>query len=148
MKSVIKYTVRPQKDRVKVVSSSLISNSTRRAISAADEEDNEDVFGPGLDDLEDDTDFNDTLDDVADTVEDIQDAVDEVDEDDVNIETDNNISGHYIVECDGCHGIFISAMIESDQQIEKISGVCPLCEKETDQYPKWVIKDVEADSEK
>lgn len=64
-------------------------------------------------------------------------------ESDPDIETDNNISGHYIVECDRCHGIFISALVESDQQVEFISGVCPLCEKESDQYIKWVVKPVE-----
>lgn len=60
-----------------------------------------------------------------------------------NIDTDNNIAGHYIVECNRCHGIFISALMESDQQVEFISGVCPLCEKESDQYIKWVVKPVE-----
>lgn len=60
-----------------------------------------------------------------------------------NIETDNNIAGHYIVECDRCHGIFISALMESDQVVETITGICPLCEKESDQYVKWVVKPVE-----
>ena len=60
-----------------------------------------------------------------------------------SIDTDNNIEGHYIAECNRCHGIFISALMESDQHVEFISGVCPLCEKESDQYIKWVIKPVE-----
>lgn len=60
-----------------------------------------------------------------------------------NIETDNNIAGHYIVECDRCHGVFISALVESDQVVDHISGICPLCEKESDQYIKWVVKPVE-----
>ncbi len=64
-------------------------------------------------------------------------------EDSPNIQTDNNIAGHYIVECDRCQGIFISALTESDQVVDYISGVCPLCEKESDQYIKWVIHDVE-----
>lgn len=64
-------------------------------------------------------------------------------EEDPNIDIDNNISGHYIAECDRCRGIFISALMESDQHVEFISGVCPLCEKESDQYIKWVIKPVE-----
>lgn len=64
-------------------------------------------------------------------------------ESDPNIENDNNIAGHYIAECDRCHGIFISALMESDQEVEFISGICPLCEKESDQYIKWVIKSVE-----
>lgn len=107
----------------------------------------EDGYAEGEDDFDegfidpDDSGLYDTLDDVADTVEDIQDTVDEIDQDDVNIEMNNNITGHYIAECDSCHGIFISATIESDQKVEKVSGVCPLCEKETDQYLKWVIRD-------
>ena len=63
-------------------------------------------------------------------------------EDSPSIETDNNIAGHYIAECNRCHGVFISALMESDQHVEFLSGVCPLCEKESDQYIKWVIKPV------
>lgn len=140
----MKYTVRPKRGRI--AADSHKKYSTRARIVAADE-DEDDIFGPDIDELADDDDFNDTLDDVADTVEDIQDAVDEVDEDAVDIEMDNNIANHYIAECDKCHGIFISAMIESDQEVEKISGVCPLCEKETDQYLKWIIHEVGADTE-
>lgn len=92
--------------------------------------------------LEDDTSFGNTLDSIADNIEDIQDQVDDVQEDDIDIEMDNNIDGHYIAECEKCHGLFISAVIESDQEVEKISGTCPLCEKESDQYLKWVIKSV------
>lgn len=67
----------------------------------------------------------------------------EIQEEQPHIDTDNNISGHFIAECSVCKGIFISAVTESDQKIELISGTCPLCEKETDQYLKWVIHDVE-----
>lgn len=87
-------------------------------------------------------DIGETIDDLADDVEDIQDTINDIQEDDVDIELDNNISNHYIAECDNCHGIFISALAESDQEVEKISGICPLCDKETDQYLKWVIKEV------
>ncbi len=59
------------------------------------------------------------------------------------IEVDNNIENHYIVECDRCHGIFISALVESDQVVDHITGVCPLCEKESDQLVKWIVKPVE-----
>ena len=38
-------------------------------------------------------------------------------------------------------------MIESDQVVEKISGVCPLCDHETDQYLKWIIRDADIDDE-
>lgn len=92
---------------------------------------------------EDDEAFDDTLDDIADSVEDMQDTLDEVQEDEVDIEVDNNVEGHLIAECDKCHGIFISAMIESEQEVEKISGICPLCDKESDQYFKWVIHAIE-----
>jgi hypothetical protein len=123
------------------------STSTRamhRPIMAADEDD------PGFNDFEDegagfdaDDEFGDILDDMADNIEELQDDVDEIQEDDVNIDVDNNIDNHYIAECDRCHGIFISAMVESDQEVEKVTGVCPLCEKESDQYLKWVIHAVE-----
>lgn len=97
---------------------------------------------PADDGYEED-DLNDTLDGIAEDVEDMQDTIDEVTEDDENIEVDNNIDGHYIAECNKCGGIFISAVIESDQQVEKITGTCPLCEKESDQFLKWVVKAVE-----
>lgn len=91
--------------------------------------------------------FLDTVDEIADNVEDIQDAIEDIDEDDIDIETDNNIANHYIAECERCHGIFISAMIKSDQVVDKISGICPLCNHETDQYIKWVICDVADDTD-
>lgn len=118
-----------------------IKSST--AIMAADDED--DFFTDESEGIlyEDDASIGDDIDALSDQVEDLQDSVDEVEEDDVDIELDNNISDHYIAECEGCHGIFISAMIESDQVVEKITGTCPLCEKETDQYLKWVVKAVE-----
>lgn len=89
-----------------------------------------------------DSEFKDTFDDLADTVDDMQDQIEEVDEDDIDIELDNNISDHFIAECDRCQGVFISALRQSDQEVEKISGICPLCQKRTDQYLKWIIKDV------
>lgn len=97
--------------------------------------------------VDDDDSVSDSLDDLSDQVEDIQDQVDEVQEDDVSIDTDNNITNHYIAECDNCHGIFISAVIESDQHVEKITGVCPLCQKESEQYLKWVVKDANTDDD-
>lgn len=113
--------------------------SKKRRIFAADDDQ---YFDDDL--LEEDEGLGTTLDNIEDNIEDIQDQVDDVQEDDVNIEMDNNIDGHYIAECDSCHGVFISAVIESDQEVEKISGVCPLCEKESDQYLKWVIKSVDS----
>ena len=84
----------------------------------------------------------DAMEDVADSVEEIQDSLEEVDEDEVDVALNNNISNHYIAECERCQGIFISAVVESDQEIDHVSGVCPLCGKETDQYLKWIIKDI------
>lgn len=97
----------------------------------------------------DEEDYNivDTIDDISDSVDEIQDTIDDVEEDDIDIETDNNIANHFIAECDSCHGVFISALKESDQEVEKITGVCPLCDKETDQYLKWLIKSVNGDEE-
>lgn len=57
------------------------------------------------------------------------------------IEVDNNIVNHLIAECQNCHGIFISAMIASDQVVESINGVCPLCNKDTEQFLNWIIKE-------
>ena len=57
------------------------------------------------------------------------------------IEVDNNIANHLIAECQNCHGIFISAMLASDQVIESINGVCPLCSKETEQTLNWIVKE-------
>lgn len=112
-----------------------VSASTAISAAVVSEDDEDDAIL-----VEDDDTLTDTLEDMSDKIDDIQDAVDDIDEDTVDIETDNNIDNHYIAECDKCHGVFISAVIESDQDIEKVSGVCPLCEAETDQYLKWVVK--------
>lgn len=115
---------------------------SKQKIYAADDE-----FDEGFDDAEDgfmvddaDDNLDDKLDDMADDLEDMQEDLDDITEDDPNIDIDNNIDGHYIAECDRCKGIFISAMIQSDQEVEKISGVCPLCNRESDQFIKWVVK--------
>lgn len=89
--------------------------------------------------------LDDTVDNLADNVDDMQEAMEDVDEDDVNIEIDNNIANHYIAECDKCQAVFVSAMVETDPPPEKISGICPVCDKESDQYLKWIVKDVESD---
>jgi hypothetical protein len=91
---------------------------------------------------ETETEFVDTIDDIADSVDDIQDTMEQVEEEDVDIEMDNNIANHYIAECDSCHGIFVSALIQSDQEVESITGICPLCDKDTTQYLYWIIKNV------
>lgn len=111
-----------------------VSASTAISAAAISDDDDDAIL------VSDDDNISDTLEDMSDKIDDIQDAVDDVDEDNVDIETDNNIENHYIAECDKCHGIFISAVIESDQEVEKVSGICPLCESESDQYLKWVVK--------
>ena len=85
-------------------------------------------------------DVADSIDDLADSVDDLQDDVDDIREDDPSIEMDNNIENHLIARCESCGGIFISAILQSDQQVDHITGICPLCDKETNQYLEWVIK--------
>lgn len=89
---------------------------------------------------DDDYDLSDSIDDLTDSVEDMQDMVEDVAEDEPSIDIENNIEDHYIAECESCGGIFISAILESDQEIDHVTGVCPLCDKETNQYLRWVIK--------
>lgn len=110
---------------VKITKKNRISASTS-PIMAADEDFTEDL--------------EDTIDDLSDTADDLQDAVEEVEEDDVSIEVDNNIENHYIAVCDRCGGFFISAVEESDQEVESISGICPICGKDSEQYLEYVIK--------
>lgn len=85
-------------------------------------------------------DLSDSIDDLTDSVEDMQDMVEDVAEDEPSIDIENNIEDHYIAECESCGGIFISAILESEQEIDHVTGVCPLCDKETNQYLRWVIK--------
>lgn len=66
---------------------------------------------------------------------------DDFKQDNSTVEIDNNITNHLIAECQNCHGIFISAMLASDQVIDSINGVCPLCDKDTEQALRWIIKD-------
>jgi hypothetical protein len=114
---------------------------TASKIVAAEEDEMNVVSNFGdVDDLDDS--FSEQLDDVADTVEDIQDTVSDDDhqEDSIDIEVENNIAGHYIAECDKCKNVFISATVLSDQVVESVTGICPICKEESDQYLKWVIK--------
>lgn len=122
------------------VKASDVSNRRRVVAAEGDEAIDEMDFGGDIDGVEDG--FNDTLDDVADAVEDIQDTVDDDKEDEVTIEIENNIDDHYIAECEKCGGIFISATVESDQEVHKVTGECPLCGEETDQYLKWIVRKV------
>ena len=112
-----------------------ILSAAETPIMAADEEDN-DAFS--FDVPEEPVEEEEEVSELKE-VEEMEDP-----EEPVDIENDNNISNHYIAECNRCHGVFISALRESDQQVEFISGICPLCEKESDQYIKWVIKPIES----
>ena len=124
-----------------------ITASKRRIVAAdEDEEFNNDRLGdfddPGYGPEGEDDDIEDAIDDIADNVEDLQDSVDEIKEDDVEISINNNIADHFIAECDKCNGIFISAVVDSDQEIDHVTGTCPLCGNETEQYLKWVIRSI------
>lgn len=116
-------------------------NNSLVPITAADDEEDPFVFD---EDFEDEPEGDDEIvEEDEEALEGEEDDPMEDPEDISNIEEDNNIAGHYIVECNRCQGIFISALTESDQKVEFLSGICPLCEKESDQYIKWVIKPVE-----
>lgn len=117
--------------------------ASRDVVMAADEDEEEDEGLGGFSFDDEDDSMDETLEGIADDIEDMQEDVDELQEDDVSIEIDNNIEGHYIAECDKCKGIFISAMTETDQVVESIKGTCPLCDKESEQFIKWVIKKVD-----
>lgn len=101
----------------------------KRRIVAADE-----------DFMNDPYDFSEAVDDLAENVQEVQDTIDDMDEDDPSIEVNNNIEDHLIAECERCHGIFISAILQSDMEIDHVTGTCPLCGRESNQYLKWVVK--------
>lgn len=124
-----------------------------QTITAADDFDSDD-FDDDFDEIPhesaedgtiaDDDSITDTLNNMSEQLDDLQDDItDPSNEDDINIDINNNIDNHYIAECEKCHGIFISSLIASDQRVESIQGVCPLCDKESDQYLKWIVEAVE-----
>lgn len=140
------HFTRYDKDEQVPVSKDDIKLSTsiegKQSVTAADDEiDIEDEFDSDVED----SDFSSDIDDLSDQVDDIQENLDDIVEDNPSIEIDNNISNHYIAECEECHSIFISALVESDQKVDRISGTCPLCEKDCDSVIKWVVKDVNKD---
>ena len=120
--------------------------TSQSKITAADEDDGFGDFegfggGSAPDPIGDSGDgMEDAIDDLQDSVDDLQDSMEDIVEDDPNIDITNNIENHYIAECEKCKGIFISATVESDQDVDSISGICPLCEQETEQLLKWVIR--------
>ena len=133
---------------MKIVKTSRATRYNKHRVVAADEDTQFDDFTLGDADNVD-SGLSNQLDNMQDQIEDIQDSVDDIAEDSVNIDLENNIAGHYIAECERCKGIFISAVVESDQKIESVSGICPLCDEETTQWLRWKIIPAEesADSE-
>lgn len=96
-----------------------------------------------FDDIEDAQSVRDAADDASDAIDDLQDAVDDISDApaDTILDIENNIENHYVAECDRCHDIFISAMTESDTDVESIEGECPCCHEQTKQTLKWIVRD-------
>lgn len=137
---------------MRIIKRGKVLSSSKAKIMAAGEDDIEymddsmsgnDSIGDMIDDFQVQDDFQDDTEEVIDDSEEeevVED--DDVEQDDIDIEIENNIANHYIAECDSCHGVFISALVETDQDVEMISGTCPLCGKDTDQYLKWIIREI------
>ena len=126
---------------MKIIHAKTSINNRKNVFAAGNVFDDANVFGDETEEMEtEETDFGDDTGD-----EGIDDVVDDMGEDGQQdgstIEIDNNIANHLIAECQNCHGIFISAMLASDQIIESINGVCPLCSKDTEQVLRWIVKD-------
>lgn len=138
----------PSKSEILHTITSAVTRKLAKPVMAADEDDSlddsEGDMTPVLEpELSESGDVTDAVDDLADAVNDIQDNLEDIQEDDVTIQTENNIENHLIAECDSCSGVFISAMIKSDQRVDSIKGVCPLCGKESNQHFKWFISKLE-----
>ena len=105
------------------------------------------IYAAGENVFADDPDFGapeleNDAEDLAESGEEVvEEGLGEEGQQDGSTEIDNNIFNHLIAECQNCHGIFISAMIASDQAVESINGVCPLCSKETEQFLIGIIKE-------
>lgn len=124
---------------MKIVHASIDPKRRPRNVFAAENlfEDETDTDSPPLD-----NDADEVEEDVVD-----EDMGEDGQQDGSTIEIDNNIFDHLIAECQNCHGIFISAMIASDQDVQSINGVCPLCSKETEQFFIGIIKPYPEDEE-
>lgn len=113
--------------------------ATFKPVMAAEEEMSENPFE--LDDVDS---MQDTVEDMSDTLDDIQDAIEDTDTapSDTVLDMENNISDHYVAECERCHEVFISAVVESETPVDSVEGECPCCHEHTTQYLKWIIRDV------
>lgn len=147
---IIEASIQYKYDGSKIVSDTSVDDASKEILESINDSSSEPVMAADdegfvfEDEVETEEDFEDASnEEVSEDVVDEESEEFEDPEEGVDIDTDNNIAGHYIAECNRCHGVFISALMESDQHVEFISGVCPLCEKESDQYIKWVIKPVE-----
>lgn len=107
-----------------------------------DDEIDEDLDAPQDSEDVDPENISDAIDDMSNTLDDMNEALQGFDEDDIDIELENNIENHMIAECEHCHGVFISSVLQTEALVEKITGECPLCGNSCDQYLKWVIKSV------
>lgn len=97
--------------------------------------------------MEDPDAMKDAVEDMSDTLDDVQDALENVDEgpQDAILDMENNISDHYIAECDRCHEVFISAVVESETPMDSVEGECPCCHEHTTQRLKWIVRNVNKD---
>lgn len=86
-----------------------------------------------------------SLDNVEDTLNNVQDIVEDLYDGPHNtvFDIENNISNHYIAECERCHEVFISAVVESETSTESVEGECPICHETSKQYLKWIIREAE-----
>lgn len=113
--------------------------AVKSSVMAAEDDFEESSIFDVPEDMEEESDDADI--EESDDSDDDADIHEDFEEDDVAIDVDNNIVNHLIAECDNCRGIFISAMIASEQEVDSIKGICPLCNKETTQSLKWIIKE-------
>lgn len=99
--------------------------------------------------VQDVDDMSNALDEASDRIDDLQEAVSDVDEypHDSVFEMENNIENHYIAECDHCHEVFISAVVESDSPVSSVEGECPCCHEETKQTLKWIVRSINSEEQ-
>lgn len=124
-----------------------IHSRSHRHILAADDTDNLDMSAVADEEIdegyEDNNDLSQPSGAARPASKDIEYDEDDIQKDSVEIDIDNNIAGHYIAQCDSCKNVFISAVTLSDQVVDSIHGMCPICNEESDQLLKWVIQDAE-----
>lgn len=124
------------------------TDRTKTRIVAADEDSYDDMdMDEAVEVAEGETDALTTIGELSDNLAELKESLSEFEEDEVDIEVLNNITDHYIAECEKCHNVFITAIEESGEEIHDISGICPVCDEESIQKIKWVIRDAKAELE-